>query len=108
MLVPNKLLIIPCLSKITAKTIPIAIPFVTYGKKNTVCKNFWNHLMELRATAIINAKKMDKGTVTKAITIVFGIAKFTKFVSNPLSPFALTYSFKPRTTPKLSNVKPVP
>jgi hypothetical protein len=64
--------------------------------------------MELRATAIIRAKKIDNGTVTNAIRTVLGIAKFTKLVSVALCPLALIYSFKPRTTPKLSSVNPVP
>ena len=64
----------PALSKITEKTIPTAMPLVTYGRKKTVCKTFWNHLMELSATAIIKAKKMDTGTVIIVRIKVLGTA----------------------------------
>ena len=43
----------------------MAIAFVTYGRKNTVCKNPFNHLMEFNATEINKAKTIETGTVTK-------------------------------------------
>ena len=48
--------------------------FVTYGVKNSVSKNFWNHLIELIKTEIIKAKIIEIGTVTNVISKVFGRA----------------------------------
>ena len=60
--------------------------FVTYGKKNTVCNTFWNHLMEFKATAMIKAKKMETGTVMNVNNNVFGTAYLTNAVSRPIWP----------------------
>ena len=55
----------------TEKTIPIAIALVTYGKKNTVCKNFWKALIEFSRTEINKANAIDTGTVIKVRMKVF-------------------------------------
>ena len=61
----------PCLlSNIIENTIPIAIVFVTYGKKKIVWKNFCNDLIEFNATAINIDNVIEIGTETKVITIV--------------------------------------
>ena len=56
---------------IIANTIPIAIELVTYGKKNTVCKNLLKRVIEFKNTAIINAKKQEIGTVRTQSNAVF-------------------------------------
>ena len=98
----------PCLSKITEKTIPIAIVLVTYGKKKIVCNVFWNHLMEFKETAIISANKIDNGTVTNVINKVFGTAYLTKAVSLPICPAQDVYEEIPKIIPKFSKVNPSP
>ena len=75
-------LIKPESSNKTEKTIPIAMALVTYGKKNTVCKNFWKALMLLSKTEIRSAKAMETGTVTKVKMKVFGIALVVKLLSH--------------------------
>ena len=79
----NMKLIKPESSNKTENTIPIAMALVTYGKKNTVCKNFWNALIELSKTEINNAKAMETGTVTNVKINVFGIALDVKLDSKP-------------------------
>ena len=51
-------------------TVPIAIVLVTYGKKNTVWKNFCKCLTECNATEIISDNIIEIGTVMKTIKIV--------------------------------------
>ena len=77
----NIKLIKPESSNKTEKTIPIAIALVTYGRKNTVCKNFWKALIELSKTEIKRAKAMETGTVTKVKIKVLGIALVVKLDS---------------------------
>ena len=75
---------------------------MTYGKKNIVCKTFWNHFIEFKATEIISAKAVEQGTVTKTIIKVFGIAYLVKLDSNA----PVDVGVKPKITPKLLIVKP--
>ena len=49
----------------------MAIELVTYGKKKTVWKIFWNFLIEFNKTAINKDNIVEIGTVTNTIMKVF-------------------------------------
>ena len=83
---PNMKLIKPESSNKTENTIPIAMALVTYGKKKTVCKNFWKTLMEFNKTEMRSAKAIDTGTVTNVNMNVLGIALVVKLDSQASPP----------------------
>lgn len=70
----NNLFINPPVVNINEKTIPTAITLVTYGKKKTVCRNFFMNLIELIPIAINKAKTTEIGTVIAVRIRVLGKA----------------------------------
>ena len=80
------LLIMPVCEKITPKTMPTAMIFVTYGVKNKVWKNLWHALIELINAEIIKAKIIETGTVTNVISKVFGSALVKNALIGALKP----------------------
>ena len=93
---PNKKFIKPYLvSKITEKTIPIAMALVTYGMKKMVWKIFLKNLMELRQIAMMSERMMEIGTVMKVKRSVFGRPiSMTDSKAVPSLPFALWIGVK--------------
>lgn len=56
---------------IVANTIPIAMEFVTYGRKYIVWSNLLSGPIELSTTAMTNARIVEIGTVSTQRSTVF-------------------------------------